>query len=295
VVRLTANSVTRICRYLFAFDVQARVPAFSDREGYGVFSALATFALAQGAALTAVAKEEDKTWIVLSIYFVTVVATIWWIRSMLAAVKEQRPYAHPRFIRAFDYTSIRYGRWAQGWTIFLSVVLFILGCLGLLPNQTSRAFYNKGDADCDAWIASDRLQLDSNSERLMDQWIRWIGNSGRDDKREKFVWIQTKGTFEQSYKPFNLELRCTSEYEFGERVAFLVKQEREEYRPTYRQIRFREAGFSTTNAATLEVPDANRGERIVVLVFARDPNHEEQPTAQQFKFKLYAPFSGAAK
>lgn len=101
--------------YLFAYD--ADHVAYGDKDGYGPFTALASFALAQGAALTAVAKGEDRTGLVLFIYAVAVTLTVLWIRSMLAAVKEQ-PAVEGQVVadtplRAYDRPSITYGRWAQ--------------------------------------------------------------------------------------------------------------------------------------------------------------------------------------
>jgi hypothetical protein len=56
---------------------------FSEKEGYSVFNALATFALAQAAALTAVARGEEHKLLVIGIYAGTVITGI--LQSWFAA------------------------------------------------------------------------------------------------------------------------------------------------------------------------------------------------------------------
>ncbi len=275
-------------RSLFGYDIDDSADFNTEKDGYSPFNALATFALAQGAALTAVARGEGRDKIVLSIYAIAVVLTICWIRAMLRATKTVPDGQRP--LRAYDAPTIRYGRWVQLWTLILSVILFVLGTLELLPNQTPRIPYDRGTIWCDAWAIADRPKVSGGRQGLMDKWIEWLSRSASGGRRQQLLWIESKSPFPASYKPFVVTLRCNADYAFGERVAFLVKDEPGEYRPTYRQIWFQEEGVSTTDHAELEIIDAARDERVVILTFAGNPNQDAQPSADLFRFRLVPHF-----
>jgi hypothetical protein len=279
------------CRYLYAFDLDDK-PFDQKNDAYGPFNALGSFALAQGAALTVVAKGEGRDALVLSIYAITVTLTGAWIVATLRATRDaSTPGQSSQIARAYDAPSIRYGRWTLSWTVFLAIILLELGWMELLPNQTPRIAYNNGTMTCEATSMLDRMKRFGGAQAKMDKWIEWIGKSPRQLDGEQFLWVEQKSPFPDSYKPFAIDLVCNQGYVFGERVAFLVKTLPGEYQPTYRQIPFRGAGFPEVNSATLDVKDADRGESIVVLLFARDPASEKQPTGQQFGFQLVPNFS----
>ncbi len=292
--------VMPILRRAYGFDLDedsgdgARLRFSPDNNGLSAFNALATFALAQGAALTAVARGEGRDALVLSIYAITVAITLWWIISMLRATRRDVSLGQQQneLIRAYDRPSIRYGRWTLTWTFVLVAILFVLGWLELLPNQTHRVAYDKGGIVCDTKTAQQRMQMAGADRATLDKWIEWIGRSSRVYSEEQCFWVKQKSPFEKSYKRFALDLHCDKRYVFGERVAFLVSNTPDDGRPTYRQLRFRGQGFSATNVATLDVEDANKGESIVILLFARDPASEKkQPTGAQFNFRLVPHFS----
>src|SRR5262245_47739505 len=125
-------SVINAIRWLFGEDIPA--PASGGTEGTGIFIALATFALAEGGALTAVAKGEGRDSIVLAIYGVIVVFTIGWIVFLLRFTAEDRTSSATRRIRAFDALTHRYGQVTLIWTFLLALIMFFLALNQLLPN-----------------------------------------------------------------------------------------------------------------------------------------------------------------
>jgi hypothetical protein len=265
---------------------------FNKNDGYSPFNALATFALAQGAALTAVAKGEGRDTLVLIIYALIVLATLAWIVGMLR-VTSSDPSAVPaaQRSRAYDRPSIIYGRFVLGWTLFLGLILSVLGWLELLPNQTTRVAYNKGAIACDVLDGPERMQRSGGYIGAMDEWIARLDASSQTPIAEHFMWLEQKTPFPESYKPFALDLVCNHSYVFETPVAFLVSQPKDEYRPTYRQLVFRQRQSGEPWSATLDVPDAKKGDVIVVLVFARDPNNKKtHPGKSEYIFRLIPHF-----
>src|SRR5207302_8918486 len=120
----------------------------------------------------------------LAIYAVAVVFTIGWLRAMLMSTM----IVDGGSVRAFESTSQRFGRWTLGWTLFLSAIMFVLGCLGLLPNQNWRTTYaKKGTIFCEAVSATTRVGRSSGeSQKLMDSWITWIDERVKADPTTRF-------------------------------------------------------------------------------------------------------------
>lgn len=107
---------------------------FGKQEGFGMFGALAGFALAQGAALTAVAKGEGRDKLVLTIYLLAVIFTVAWNRTMLVTTKPSSkldfsPNASsmPPFKPFFSETSVIFGVWTLAWNVILGATMFALG------------------------------------------------------------------------------------------------------------------------------------------------------------------------
>jgi len=288
------NGILKAITFLLATDLDGRIPFNKSKDGYSVFNALATFALAQGAALTAVASSEGREPLVLSIYAGIVLVTIAWISSMLRMLGDDVDEAGNTVpVRAYDRPSIRYGRWTLTWSFFLGAIMLILGSMELLPNQTRRVKYDEGPIECEALTYLQRMDRSGQTRQMMDKWIEWLGKSSRVYKEEQFFWVQQKSPLADSYKPFALDLKCDQNYLFGERAAFILSESPDEYRPQYRQLRFRGQNLKATNSAILDVKDAKEGDSIVVLLYARDPNTEEvdkQPSGQQFNFRLIPHF-----
>ena len=312
--------VVRQVRQVFALDVDDQV-AFGDKDGYGPFTALATFALAQGAALTVVARGEERVWLVLAIYAVAVAFTVRWIQAQLAAVKSQPPAAGSAAPlaaivppakgppapagawttrRAYDRPTITYGRWTQGWTLVLAVVLIYLGTQGLLPNQTRRTAFLKDDIPVDFNSVQNRRQGalaprgDQAAREQFDVWVRWLAEGdelyARARKAEpaapveqkvagkqnqppqpdrRLIWVEQRADFQQFYKSFTARLTyATDKIELRERVAFLVRRDAGSPRPIYRQVQFRpnrDGGASDI----FEVTEPNPDEILVILVYVR--------------------------
>lgn len=268
------------------------IPFHKQKDGYSPFNALATFALAQGAALTAVAKGEGHDRLVLCIYAAIVLGTIAWIIRMLRATKweAEEGTAAQKKMRAYDQPSIAYGRIVLAWTVFIGVLMSILGWMNLLPNQTTRIEYNKGAIACEPFTGTERTSRAGGHVARMDKWIDWIERGTNSSKGEQFIWLEQKTPFPESYKPFALDLICNSSFVFYDPVAFLIKQPEGDYKPTYRQLEFRKVVAPVGHLATVDVPDANKGEYIVILLFARDPNNKKHPRKDQYLFQLIPHF-----
>ena len=241
-------------RYLYAFDSDKL--DYGDKDGYGPFTALATFALAQGAALTGVAKGEDRTWTVLSIYAVAVAITILWIRKMLAEVKDS-PAGGGSPCRAYDRPSITYGRWAQFWTLIEAVVLIYLGTQGLLPNQTTRVPYNGGNRLLFVKEVGTVKEVYYGGGR---SWYNEFLPSRREGK--DLLWFEQKESFTENYTPFRVTFVLSEQYEGEEFQVFLARRDS----TSYPGFRFQEVTYiSRPEQRTFDVVGANRGDFIVVI------------------------------
>ena len=147
------NTLVLEIRRTFALDVQE----YGSSDGYSVFIALATFAVAESTALTVVAKGEGQDLVVLWIYAVIVILTGLWIRSMLIVrqVETQEGTTTARY--PFNESSMRYGRWTLSWTVILGLIMIGLAYLELLPNQTRRTAFLEKDIDCDTLLLQDKV------------------------------------------------------------------------------------------------------------------------------------------
>jgi uncharacterized protein (TIGR03000 family) len=167
----------------------------------------------------------------------------------------------------------------------LGGVLFALGWAELLPNQTTRVAYNKGAIQCEPYTFQERLARAGGREAFLDEWIGWIGRGTRAIVGERFIWLEQKTPFPESYKPFALDLTCNPSYVFGRPVAFLVKQPPGGYSPTYRQVQLRDPGVAEASKATLDIENAGRDEYLVILLtdFATDaPIRPTDLTGREF-------------
>ena len=90
----------------FVTDIK---PSVESVSGFAPFTALATFALSQSVALTAVAKGRDRDAVVLSIYAVTITITVLWIWWMLRSSKERADGGLRQKEAYFDIPSMRFG------------------------------------------------------------------------------------------------------------------------------------------------------------------------------------------
>lgn len=263
-------------------------PYHATKDGYGPFTALATFALAQGAALTAVAKGEGRDTLVLIIYAVAVFVTFIWVLTLLRTRRwEKREGVDaPAWVRAYDRPSTVYGRWALVWTVLLGGVLSVLGWLELLPNQTVRVHYNKGEIGCEPFTYLDLVSRAGSDRIFLEKWIEWIYKSTPAAQKQHFMWVEQKSPFPESYKPFEVTLTCNKPYVLGERVAFLVKVSPGDYRPSYRQLRIADAWNVSAQRSVIDIPDATVGEYVVVLVFVRDSSGKEFPKKEKVNFRL---------
>lgn len=252
VVAFVALNIWPLRRHLYATGLDNL--QFGDKDGYGAFTALATFALAQGAALTAVPKGEDRTALVLSIYAVAVALTVLWISRMLSAVKDLP--ADGGTIRAYDRPSITYGRWAQFWTLIEAVVLIYLGTQGLLPNQTTRVPYSGGN----------RLLFALDIETVQKRYYRggrsWYNQFLRRDLGGKqLFWFEQTEPFTANYTPFRITLVASDRYEVGEFQVFLARRD-----SSYPGFRLQEVAYiGRQEPREFDVVGANLDDFIVVL------------------------------
>ena len=262
-------------RYLYGLPIDDRSDP-GQRDGFGPFGALGTFALAQGVALTAVAKDSKRIWIVLAVYTFAVLFTIAWIAATLklTIISEK---GQP--VSAFNSPSLKFGRWTQTWTLFLGAVMFILGLLGMLPNQTWRVFYGKATIPSTPVPVLTRGAADTGGpkssveeEKLnMDRWIEWMA-LGHRPSTDQFLWVQQSDPFNDFYVRFDayVSIALAPGATLDPVAAFLVKGDGVPYRPVYRQLPFRRDSNSV-NLAVLSVDQPDPGEGLVLLIGVSGP------------------------
>jgi hypothetical protein len=255
---------------LFAWSLDKK--AYSTKEGYSAFNALAGFAVAQGVALTAVAKGEGRTFLVLSIYFVAACLTICWTAKLLHSTREESDdEGASATVRAFDYPSIQHGRFTLAWILVVAGILMLLACLGLLPNQTMREYFSGDIKLSSSYFASrstDRfagIEGSRDDRQALDMWLKWIKS---DEGDNNLVWLEQLTPFPAHQKSLNVELKYDSTLvDVSKRVAFLVKADRDSARPNLRQMQFDldPPNFDQSNKLTLVEPDP--GELLVIMCY----------------------------
>ncbi len=291
--------------WISGFDLDPRSPAagppglpFGDKDGYGVFTALAGFALAQATAVTVVAREEEHKFLVLLVYFVSVLGTLAWIVAMLRAERGVPPVGGavtPTPSRAYDQPSIKFARWVLGWNCLLAAVLIYLGWNNLLPNQTPRVPFLNSTVPCDMLLMNDYAERSPPDQKKMDEWIEKLDEQARnvvppkEPMREVFFVIKQQVAFEKSYKPFTLVLKNENEqYYLGCRAAFLVKPAQTGYGLSYRQVPFQNPRADKVFVDSIAVEDASRGEYLLIFLFARprDPKTMGGPTKENLNVSV---------
>jgi len=212
--------------------------------------------------------------------------TVLWLRSMLGAVKTQPATADKWVVRpdsaqwhlldkinvqsvvavggtssgsevrAYDRPTITYGRWAQFWTLVLALVLIILGTQGLLPNQTTRVPYNRGEC---LLFARD---VDKVGEKYYDKLPNWyiaFHPKFRDGKQ--LIWFEQTEPLVDYYTPFRMKLTLTDQYKGDNFQVFLVRRD-----PNHPGFRFQEVVFiENDDQRTFEVVGADRQDYFVVI------------------------------
>jgi hypothetical protein len=245
---------------------------FGDKDGYGVFTALAGFALAQATALTVVAREEEHKTLVLLVYFVSVVGTLAWIVAMLRAKRDVVKGGSAAEERAYDQPSIRFGRWVLVWNCLLAIVLIYLGWNDLLPNQTPRVPFQTAAIPCDTLFYKDYLETLTPAQKDMDEWLGIIAQNA-DQKQgvgEVFFVIKQQTQFEKSFKPFSLAIRNENELFFLRSLtAFLVSPSASGSGLSYRQVPFENPRKDKIFVDSMRINDAAKGEYLIVFLFAR--------------------------
>lgn len=230
----------------FCAEHADQMPFSIQNDGYSPFNLLATFALAQGVALTAVAKSEGRDWLVLSVYAGVVVLTLAWIRGLLQAVRDE-PVADPpvvQTVRAFDRGSIRHGRWTLSWTAVLGLIMILLGYMELLPNETPRTAFMDQTIDHSVELMTARATrppsgtpgLARDQQLGWEKWLTWISNSGAADPTKRLIGVEKSKGFKENHKSFAGHLRFEDPKTFymDGRVAFLVKPGAGGAPPVYR-------------------------------------------------------------
>jgi len=270
--------------FLLAVAVDDRVPTYGDKDGYGPFTALATFALAQGAALTAVAKGEHRTGLVLTLYAVAVAVTVFWIWTMLRAVKAQAPVGGVgpvTDVRAYDRPTITYGRWAQSWTLLLALVLVYLGIQGLLPNQTTREPYNGGNLFLDSKGPDAVRELYyRGGKSWFDRFLKW------DLDGKQLTWFEQREPFTAFYTPFRMTFVPSGQFTGDEFQVFLARRE-----PGDPGFQLREVAYiGSEGGRTFDIVGADRDDFVVVIGYARY-NAKAKPMAFDAAAELRLPGS----
>lgn len=153
-----------------------------------MFATLAGFALAEGAALTVVAKEEGRDTLVLTIYSVAVVFSYIWTRQLLVT--------RPAEDKGFDKTTQLHGQFTLAWILFCGSIMFTLGCLGLLPNQEWRTPY-EGSPPIEFASARD----------LPNSGVEWLDQMGGQSKTTTVIFTQQKTGFAASHYDIPITIR----------------------------------------------------------------------------------------
>jgi hypothetical protein len=251
------------------------------KDGTSAFIALASFALAQGGALTVVAKGEGREAIVLTIYGITVAMTVVWIIVLL---RSQIPGTN---LLAYDSTSLRYGRFTLLWNILLAVIMVVLAYYRLLPNQTNRTAY-LGRIDSDSFmLASKRddalamLTKDIAIRNDLQMWVAWlidlegqtqsVASSAAQPITQRFVWIEQRERFQSYYKDVAAKITYDRErFRMSDRVAFLVGPGDDSLHPRYRPVLFRRESGMFADTLDIPAPDPNDSLIVIARVESKD-------------------------
>lgn len=256
--------------WLMAADI-----ATSDskaKDGTSAFLGLATFALAEGGALTVVARGEGQTRIVLAIYIIAVSFTLCWIVSVLRSTVDEQVLGTgmpTNKVRAYDDTSLKFGRFALSWTIFLAFIMSFLALNQLLPNQTHRVAYTVGSVPINkpSLLASmshplQRIVSTASIRDGYEKWVEWTKDA------ENLVWLEQQDAFTDYYTSFVANVSCVAvpgtaaNAEIKSGAAFLVRWDSDNNVLTYRQLAFR----SNNKWDIFHVVDPNPGETLLVVV-----------------------------
>jgi hypothetical protein len=238
----------------------AGVPFHSTGEAdrTGMFAALAGFALAQGVALTAVAKGEGRDWIVISIYVAVVIFSYLWTRQVLLTGEKEA---------FFDTTTLIQARYTLAWIICLGSVMTALGMYSLLPNQKWRELYRKtGAITCTTVRANNYASNDADADiQKARKWIKWASS----DTSLETYWIESAAGFDASYRTFDVLVDHVNRFQINDLVAFLRRQDTPASLPTYRQLTVREP--TTVNGGwSITVENPNLGDHVVIICKAKD-------------------------
>jgi hypothetical protein len=268
---LWSDRFRRLCSWLVCDD---EAFAAGKTDGTAAFSTLAAFALAQGAALTVVAKGRDRDNLVLLIYAIAVAFSYAWTRQTLLSRKDAAVDV------PFDTTTVQYGKYSLAWIVFLGAIMFTLGCYGLLPNQTWRDGYTRvGRIRCVTKLANNYATTEATDKLVQAQrkWIKWAAAS--QGAGNNLYWIETEGGFEGNYLPFQVDFQAQPRFTRMEAVAFLKHQASASSMPEFRELSVQQPEVDTKPAAqqqttsgpwTITVTDANTDDHLVVLCVAKD-------------------------
>jgi hypothetical protein len=275
--------------WLIGRDLDAELRFHETKDAIGLCTTLAVFAVTQGAAVAALAK--DYKGLVVSTYFVLSLVTIWALVIVLRARTRVIPPTLPHNVpwptvgadgrievRGFDRTTIQLGRWAFYLALLLTIVMFVLAILDLLPGQ-ARAPY-KGPLATATYNVIDRMP--KNEQLLtsvywrdhvrLDRWIKWMNQALAvpEHSNEMFVWIEQLTPFDKPYATFHAEVsvKPNQGYVISEHVAFLVKDDPIRYRPTYRELAFLPSPQEEAKDSDIvEILMPDPGERLMILMF----------------------------
>jgi hypothetical protein len=276
-------------REIFCLDI-ARKYQYGTKDGYTPFGALLGFGLAQGAALTAVAREDRYKFLVLFIYLAAVVVTLGWIIATLRALSEVVTGNQIIKTRAYDGATIKFGHGTLIWTLFQAVIMIVLAYNQLLPNQTPRDPYvpprnlietrSYWVSELDRYFPGGLGEVGA-TERPSPLWMQWLAFGERvkpkTERYWKLVCLAQLAPFPAAYRTFHvqiwkkteddevkLKLADEDKLQLGDAIAFLVKWNRDEPGPSFRQLAFiPESG--TTQSDTFIVTDPDPGEFLMVL------------------------------
>jgi len=235
-------------------------PIFNDGadDHAGIYATLAGFALAQGAALTAVAKGEGRDLLVIGVYVIIVGFTYAWAR-MFTVLGDQK----------FTESTLIQSRFTLAWILFLASIMFVLGTFGLLPNQTWRQLYNRtGNITCLTAPARVYATTTDQEQQLMHKWIKWASSAAAPESQQTVLLVETGAGFEGDFRTFVATIECLERFEIVEVVAFLRTQDSPAEQPDYQQLRITEPAAGEKWRVT--IADPNKRDKVVLLCVVED-------------------------
>ena len=266
----------------YALDIDERCRGELDKDGTSIINWLALFVVAQGGFLAGSAKEADialKVLVLLGIYLTLSLLTIIGLIRILRTTVDEGG----NLKRAYDRTTIAYGRYILTATFIMTALLTILASFGVLPGMKIRQAYPKSDVPVTARLVSNilptnppsSLSLYDKDKWAMDRWIEWLNDGKKMNPNARFIWLEQINSFDKPYNGFKAGITMTNpQFKVTDKICFLRSQSQptpedkeKRYHPVYRQMPFNHQGDYQSN--TFEVFNPEAQDQLLLLVVVK--------------------------